>query len=513
MKKEPTGKSFIRYALAGFSILGLVFGTALLFPVGKNVIIGFAERFVFHEQLKPQYIDEAKRILAVFAKGFICLIVFIDFWVFTGPGKKLLDKIGFVDVKQSDVIFELKSLVKRVQEKRFELFALLTGSFVLILAFCRAVNTGVTYDEAATYINYVRMGFIDSLFRRQFLNNHILNSLLIRFVCFISQAQYNEFFIRLPSLLFYGVYILFAFRIAKLSNQRYFIFILCIANYYLNEFFSLARGYGMAGACLLGAFYYFDILRNDINNKKILHKFFAWSSLAAIANGIALYTIFCVLVILVFKYRKNIIKLSNCPYFLVFLAVALHVVLMSRPGRPVASTNSFYDSIITSVFGTFSFHNPTLSFGIYAFFLAILIFGMVATKFRNDYGLMYIVFLGIALISNTVFHRGYPIAREMIPFYPVVIFVILETLRYTKKNIAVKLGVLIFGVLLCFQFIMQVDLQAAEEGKGDYQIRREVFEYFVKKDDITEYKKIIDDYGNPVADFYDQKYNLLLREQ
>jgi hypothetical protein len=490
-----------------------MFCLALFLPEGKNSVIQLAEHFIFHKPLKPHYIVMTKKLLNAAATCLLFLIGLIDFFALTRPGKYILDKTKFIDIKKSDFKSGLKAFHDKIRGKEFQLFSLITGSCILLIAIARAANICITYDEAGTYINYVRTGFITGTLSRQFLNNHILNSLLIRLVCFITQTRYNEFFIRLPNLIFYCVYILFAYRIAKSSPHRYFIFILCVSNYYLNEFFGLARGYGMAAACMLGTFYYFDLLRNDTDNKKVLHKFFLMAALAALSNGIVLYTIFGLLVVTVIKYRINILKLSLCPYFLVFLFSVVFVVIMGRQGRPVASTNNFFESMTLAVFGTFTFHVYTITMGVSVLFLLLMIYTLLKTRFTNDYALIYIIFAFVSLFSNAVFHRGYPISREMIPFYPVVIFIIKDAIQFQKQNRAKRTGLSILGILLFLQFILQIDINYIDEWEDDYLVRREYLEYISRENRGTAaYRQFIDDYNNPAMDFYDQKYEFLLKD-
>ncbi|MDR2072715.1 MAG: hypothetical protein LBP60_04695 [Spirochaetaceae bacterium] len=475
--------------------------------------IQFTERFMFHEPLKPQHVAAAREILSATALCVLFLIGFIDFFALTPPGRYILDKVNFIDIKKTDLAAGLKSFQEKFYGKRFELFALTIGAGILLLAVARAANICMTYDEAATYINYVQRDFIKGMLSRQFLNNHILNSLLIRFSCFVSQTQYDEFFIRLPNLIFYGAYILFAFRIARSTDHPYIIFILCVSNYYLNEFSSLARGYGMAAACMLGTLYYFDLLRNDIHNKKILHLFFLWASLAALANGITLYTLCGLLLLMVILYRIHIVKLSLCPYFLILAFSAAFVMIMGRQGRPVASTHDFFDSITIAPFGTFSLNTYAVTLGVSVLFQVLVIFNLFKSRFRNDYALIYIIFLGVSLLSNALFHRGYPISREMIPFYPVVVYIIKDAIDFCKETRVKKTGLCILGIVLCLQFVLQINIRYIPEWGNDYRIRREVLEYINRKGrESAAYRQFIDNYGNPAADFYDQKYDLFLED-
>ncbi|GAB6390941.1 MAG: hypothetical protein MdMp014T_0314 [Treponematales bacterium] len=189
--------------------------------------------------LIPRHLKAAHDALTALASALLCFILFIDFWTLTAPGKRLLEKIHFIDIRESEIAEGIHALIEKAAARRFELFACLAGLAATLVAVSRAANTGMTTDEASTYFDVIFPGIIEALMRSQFLNNHILNSVLIRLVGYVTQTRLacNELLIRLPSLVFYGVYIVFAYRAAKETRQRYLIFLLFIANYYLSTRF------------------------------------------------------------------------------------------------------------------------------------------------------------------------------------------------------------------------------------------------------------------------------------
>jgi hypothetical protein len=520
---EKRKKGLFWYSFAVISILGLCFCVPLLFSGIREIVIDLAECFVFHRELETRHVTAAGEALAIFAVFGVCFILFLDFWALTSPGRSILKRAGFIDIHEKEILRKGKSLVKKITDSPFEVFGLLTGCFVLMTALSRAANTGMTRDEATMCFDVVFPGILESLMRSQYLNNHMLDALFIRITLFITQTRFNEFFIRLPSLVFYGVYIYFAYHTAKQKKHPYLVFILFIANYYLNEFAGLARGYGMAAACVLGAFCFFNQWKADRDNRRTFHYFMIWCALGALANGITLYTIFCVLMVIVVKYRKNIIKLSNMPYFLVFLFVFLYLVFVSRstmPGKPIATTRSFYDSIIAAVFDTFSLSNPFVSATLFVIFISIMAYLMIKTKGKNDYGWIYIIFIGVSLISNILLNRGYPLSREMIPFYPVIVFVAVDALEYVKQNRITRPFLALAGLLLCFQFIAQIDTKKTRDWTEDYKRRNEILTFIgtnrleaeSNKGIRESLEKYIEANPSSVGMFYLQKLTAILDE-
>jgi hypothetical protein len=520
---EKGRQGLFGYFFVIVSILGLCFCIPLLFPDIREIVIDLAERFVFHRELENRHVIAAREALAIFAVFGVCFILFFDFWALTTPGKAILEKFGFIDIHEKEILGAGASLVKKITSEPFKVFGLATGFFVLMVAVSRAANTGITRDEATMCFDVVFPGIPEALMRSQYLNNHMLDALLIRITLFITQTRFNEFFIRLPSLVFYGIYLFFAYRTAKQRKFPYVVFILFVANYYLNEYSGLARGYGMAAACMLAAFYFFNRWKTDKENKRLFHCFMIWCALGALANGIVLYTVFCALIVIMVKYRKNIIKLSNLPYFFVFLFVALYLVFVSRPtmpGKPIATTQSLYDSIIAAVFDTFSLSNQHIAIALFVIFVGILIYLMIKTKGRNDYGWIYIIFVGISLLSNVLLGRGYPLSREMVPFYPVIVFVAADALEYIKPNRITKIFIILAVLLLCFQFVIQINTRGTKDWAEDYRRRNEILNFIgtnrleagTDKRVSKILQEYIEAYPSSVGMFYLRKLSIILDE-
>ena len=86
--------------------------------------------------------------------------------------------------------------------------AMITSLLTALTFILRAAITGITYDEAFTYLAYARplmdsptLSMVESIFWGSVANNHWLNTFLIALVCGGLKIQYSEFLIRLPSVL------------------------------------------------------------------------------------------------------------------------------------------------------------------------------------------------------------------------------------------------------------------------------------------------------------------------
>ncbi len=155
----------------------------------------------------------------------------------------------------------------------------------------RAWILPVTVDEAATAINHVPRLVFDTLFydREANPNNHILNTILIKICTGI--FGWHHFVLRMPVMMgafFYAWASLHLVR--KISVQPYiriFALLLLFGNPYLLEFFSLARGYGLAaGLMTAGLWHAWRFLES--NEPKAMR-------LAMIFGGLAVYANFTLL--------------------------------------------------------------------------------------------------------------------------------------------------------------------------------------------------------------------------
>jgi hypothetical protein len=512
-------KSKIKIILLVFSIIGIaVCSAVILFQPVRQFIISIVEQVILHHSLQNHLWN---KFLIYDAMAGICLMIFVDLFMII---ERPLDVLIFrkappcfptneeMTTESGTFVDPPKHLKIWETDRAFLFFVCFTGLFVLLITIFRAQYTGITYDEAFTYLNYVFPGFTTYLFgfNTHFLNDHVLNSLLARLACFATNTQYNEFVIRLPNVLAYIAYIFFACSVVKTKKYRYFFFLLFIGNYYLNEFFGLARGYGIATACIAGALYFFEKWKVTHGHIIYFHLFMVFCSLAALANQITLYVILGMLILIVFKYRYNIIRFSNIIYFLIFVLMGLYCIWASRTGMPIGSS-SFYFGIIDSIPSMFSRLIP-LKACIFVGFIGILLFGMLKTRGKSDYGLIFLIFVGICTFGLVVFHRRYPIKREMIPLYPVIVLTIIDAIKYLPSKKIVTSIITLIGIVLCFQFTVKIDLKSTSAWGGDYSIREEIYAYALHNN-ITEtkgiqFKTFIDRYDNPAAQFYKEKIEL-----
>ncbi|MEM7035904.1 MAG: glycosyltransferase family 39 protein [Bacteroidota bacterium] len=177
------------------------------------------------------------------------------------------------------------------------LWALLAGATLLWLyTLYRAAALSITYDEAWSWNTYVRGGW-DAILTSTppAANNHLLNSILMK----LSSGLFGdgEFALRLPNVLAHLAYLGFSMALAwrfKKTALVIFGFVFLNLNPYLLDFFSLARGYGLAMAAMMGAIYF---MYRFFDRKEVRALYF--SILAGCLAVLANFTMLHVLVALV----------------------------------------------------------------------------------------------------------------------------------------------------------------------------------------------------------------------
>jgi hypothetical protein len=165
----------------------------------------------------------------------------------------------------------------------------LGGLSVLFLVYValRAWLLPITVDESSTVFNHVPRLVFDTLtFEKEANpNNHILNTLLIKL--FTGIFGWRHEIVRLPVFIGACLYAWASSQlVCKLSDNswvRIFALLMLFGNPFLLEFFSLARGYGLAAGLMTVALWQgWRFLTS--NDGKALRLAFLFASLAVYAN-------------------------------------------------------------------------------------------------------------------------------------------------------------------------------------------------------------------------------------
>jgi hypothetical protein len=207
--------------------------------------------------------------------------------------------------------------------------------------FTRAAVISITHDEVGTYLGYSIGTVMDIIrFTNLQLNNHVLNSLLVKLTTWIFGV--SEFSIRLPNLIAHLLFLYFSWKILRLLTKDKFLmiagFILINFNPYLLDFFSIARGYGLEISMMAMSIYF--LLQFQLKKKPVFLWLFICLSALGVLSNFTFITVYISMIILVnllviieLAEAKKSLKLSfismvklNLPVFIISVCLAVLII-------------------------------------------------------------------------------------------------------------------------------------------------------------------------------------------
>lgn len=410
----------------------------------------------------------------------------------------------------NSIAVRLKRIGAFFNEQNFGNFALVLSFILILAAIIRASTTGLAYDESYTYMSYANP---DNFMRgTQRLNNHWLNTFLIYAFDLLSGSRYNDFMVRLPNIIFFVFYCYGAYLISCKLKFNYLIFSFFLFNHYLFDYFCNGRGYGIGAACVLLACY-FLILFKECQTRLRFNCFIFFSCLAVLANGICIY-ITAGLVTGSFLLLPSLaeIKKYTVPiaiYCILSLCVGCFVIYVSRSGYPLYAGGStdFFLSIGYSILPARFFAIPFSCVVAMIFIYSIITSIIKGNKPIFTYACL--VFLLIVYLSNHILGRYYPIGREMLPFYPLIICALglgIQTLNWKKE---ISGGIIVFLIVI---FILQIFIPEESQRQNELHSERNtvlpiILENFSNESDDV--KKYTDKSTNISGFYYLNKYRYL----
>ncbi|MEJ8842423.1 hypothetical protein WG954_08510 [Lacibacter sp. H375] len=234
----------------------------------------------------------------------------------------------------------------------YYLLVLLTGIFFLFYISTRAHKLSITHDESST-TNVVDGSYNDIMFSSSMFgsaNNHIVNSLLLKKS--VALFGWHEWSIRLPNVLSFVIYFLaIVFLVGNLCANSWIrlaaIFFLC-ASHFILDYFSLARGYGIAVAFEMMSLYLL-IQFFSIRKINLLLFSFLFAAIAAYANFtwlnmyLAQWLVFNLILLLDRKeesaglFVKKIVQLNIYP----LVVILVLTILIYKPIGYLSGNNEF----------------------------------------------------------------------------------------------------------------------------------------------------------------------------
>ncbi len=391
----------------------------------------------------------------------------------------------------------------KIKISKTNLLFILIGVSILLYILVKATISSFTHDESYTYLYYVHTSFMDIIsFKDWFTNNHILNSLLMKY----SEQVFgsSELSLRLPNLILFCVYMIYSFLLFKNKNLllHIAIFLLLISNNALVDLFGLARGYGLSYGFMMMSLYHFVRYFDD---KKIINiiLFHAAALLAILSNFtildfylalLLIYNIVCFMDSKFITHKKFNLFSANKVHILPFLIVC---IILYEPLRRVifnskldfGGKDGFFSDTV-SYLNNYILHGIQLSstVSVIAQFIITLIvlipFGIIMRKiFKKDEifytknrGLIIsnflIILISIAIIlQHILFKADFPIARFSLFLFPIFMvysgFLFLYISNYYQKFITVFALSLAF--IMSTSFVLKADFRSYSEWEYDME--------------------------------------------
>ncbi len=162
------------------------------------------------------------------------------------------------------------TLQKTISPNKTTAYALFfLGTLLFSYTASRAYLMDITWDEASTYLDFIRNGiFYLDHYDEMSANNHLLTNLLG--FGFVKLFGISEFVLRLSSLLSHILFLVFSAKLVLSFNKKWLsiaCFLIININPYLLDFFSLGRGYGLSMGLMMASIYYLFAFHKDFNQK------------------------------------------------------------------------------------------------------------------------------------------------------------------------------------------------------------------------------------------------------
>ena len=380
--------------------------------------------------------------------------------------------------------------MKDAKEGSFSTLELLAIASYLILFYTsyRSFSVPMTHDESSTWLSLQAVGFWESLQSPYYwtdANNHLLNTFLFQqAIAVFGQA---DWVVRLPNVLAHGLYLGASIYILLQLTSHPIIglsgWTLLNLNPYFLEFFSLARGYGLAmGFLLLSLALLLAFLKKP--KVYIAAGIFLAAALSVLSNFTqflffaALWIAYCWILWIHFRFSIKRLLCFQLPPLIISSVLG---VLLWRPIQWLQQSgefewgsnqlkDTFWHLTADSLYQQGYFSEYTIHIFFYSFIL-LTGFAIIKGLFKQPntfYSIMSLILtsiLGIMIIQKGILGTEYLVNRKALLFVPIwglLIFCFLQSI--TKNTPSLQKGILMFITLASiWHFSRTMNLEQARE--------------------------------------------------
>jgi hypothetical protein len=170
-----------------------------------------------------------------------------------------------------------------------KLILFVLGGLLFSFTAVKAYLLSITWDEAYSYIGFIRRGYYyQGKLETMSANNHLLLTWLD--IQFVKLFGVSEFVLRIPALLAHLLLLIYSAKLLSHLKNKWLIisgFLIINLNPYLLDFFSLARGYGLSIGLMMASIYYLYIFQQEFKNKFAIYSML-FGALSVLANFVLL---------------------------------------------------------------------------------------------------------------------------------------------------------------------------------------------------------------------------------
>lgn len=388
---------------------------------------------------------------------------------------------------------------------------LFISAVLLFYVVARAVMLSFTHDESLSYALVKWESFL-----RETANNHLLNTFFLELL--IRNGYSSEFFLRLPNVLFFVLFLFALYKILnlKMNTTLFFVGFGCVVlNPYLLDFFSLARGYGISlGAMLMSLYFYLNYI---FKNNGIKNYYFSmlFAVLAVWAN-LTLINFYLIVFGLFFLHRlfnsnfKTFFKLDYLLPTLIFCfpvyLFVLRLLALSSAGELYFGSDDF--QIFQNSLSAPYFYNYKLSLNqlfvlksvvqlSYLLGVIFAIFLVYKKQFSNLFLHVFIIFTSLMVVlylENIFFEAKFPAGRTGVYWFPLyglfIYFLLSESVGVIQTSL-LKKGVTVVSLLtiapvVLFVFLYNINIKHCYDWHYDADTKgiMETVALEIKKDNI-----------------------------
>ncbi|MCB0690760.1 MAG: hypothetical protein KDC16_03905 [Saprospiraceae bacterium] len=371
------------------------------------------------------------------------------------------------------------------KERLFLTISYLAGFILLFLVVLKGCIIPITHDESGQIIFYAQDTIYNILsYDKQWPTNHILNSLLIK--SFTSIFGINQFWGRLPNFLGFLLYFIYVVKWSKLLfGIRILPLIVSISvlviNPYLFDFFSLARGYGMAVSFeLVSLFHLYRYIIQKKRKDAIIGYFASFLMVMANFSWLVLWASIQLIMLIYSGYHKD----RKTILWQVFVALItmgfsmIPVLVMNKTNQFIYwESNGIIHDTLVPLWWNFLYRG---SGDLVSLYLLGLLFIIASSYFLyavwKDHRYRSLLFFPVLLITclaaskiqNLLLHTPYLTGRTALLFYPLFSLMILASYKTTLRNAKILVPISLLLILpITFNFVSNYTLKSVKEWSYD----------------------------------------------